>query len=214
MKNVDLLPQRYVDRLTRRRYRRRNLLWSLTVLGALGLLYLMTDARIRAASARLAEYQEEQELQERTQTRWEALRYRKAELQRQSDVIDRVDDDAPVDLVMAELSGFLNEAMAIRAIELERVEDDTAHLAALAEQDASESTRTVTRVRLEGVAPSDVDIGMFYGKLSASPLFEKVELRYTRERVEANRVMRAFEVCFRIVAINVSRSSTKGFEAG
>ena len=52
------------------------------------------------------------------------------------------------------------------------------------------------KLKLHGVAPTDVDVGDFLARLTAKPLFSQVELAYSQERVENAHVMRDFAITF------------------
>jgi len=51
-----------------------------------------------------------------------------------------------------------------------------------------------TEVVLRAVAATDVEIGIFFGKLTASPLFDDIRLGFSREMERAGRAMREFEL--------------------
>ena len=52
------------------------------------------------------------------------------------------------------------------------------------------------RVRLVGVAPTDVDLATFLARLTSKPFFEGIAMTYARDRSEQGHVMREFEVLF------------------
>ena len=52
------------------------------------------------------------------------------------------------------------------------------------------------RVKLIGVAPTDVDIASFLTKLTAKPVFDSISMTRSKERPENGHVMREFEVTF------------------
>lgn len=54
------------------------------------------------------------------------------------------------------------------------------------------------RLRLVGVAPSDVDVANFLAALTSRPYLERAAMTYARDRVSGGRVMREFEVTFQI----------------
>jgi hypothetical protein len=57
------------------------------------------------------------------------------------------------------------------------------------------SRQRITRIRLviTGLAPSDVDIANFVGQLASSPLFEDVNMGYTREIQFQGKTARQFK---------------------
>ena len=50
------------------------------------------------------------------------------------------------------------------------------------------------KVKLVGVAPSDVDLANFLAGLTQVPFFEQVSIAYARDKVEAGHILREFEV--------------------
>jgi len=63
--------------------------------------------------------------------------------------------------------------------------------------------RGPTRVVLTGVAGTDVQVGVLFGRLAEAPLFHDVKLSFSRETQQAGRQMREFELTFtlqRVVA--------------
>ncbi len=54
------------------------------------------------------------------------------------------------------------------------------------------------RVRLQGVAPTDVELATFLTELNKVPFLEHVAPTYARDRREAGHVLREFELTFTI----------------
>ena len=54
------------------------------------------------------------------------------------------------------------------------------------------------KVRLKGVAPTDVDLANFLARLSGIAYFENVAMTYAKDRSESGHVMREYEVTFAI----------------
>lgn len=67
---------------------------------------------------------------------------------------------------------------------------------------AQETVDRKLKVRLVGVAPSDVDVANFLAGLSARTHFDQVAMTYARDRASDGRLMREFEVTF-FVDLNV-----------
>jgi Tfp pilus assembly protein PilN len=53
-------------------------------------------------------------------------------------------------------------------------------------------------VRIQCVAPTDVELTDFMTRLSAKPFFEQIAVTYAKECTQNGRVMREFEVTFRV----------------
>lgn len=54
------------------------------------------------------------------------------------------------------------------------------------------------RVKLVGVAPTDVDIANFLAGLTNKPCFDEVAMTYAKDRIQAGHIMREFELAFLI----------------
>jgi len=54
------------------------------------------------------------------------------------------------------------------------------------------------RVRLTGVAPTDVDVATFINELYRVPFFEQVTMQYAKDRREQGHLMREFELAFTV----------------
>jgi hypothetical protein len=65
-------------------------------------------------------------------------------------------------------------------------------------QPAREVVERKLRVKLVGVAPSDVEVANFLAGLSSRSYFDQVAMTYARDRSSEGRLMREFEVAFLI----------------
>lgn len=202
MKDIDFLPLKYHETVHRRRENRKNALLCALLVMAFGGLHLMNASRIRTTEAalnvlragdqsRYAEIQRLRELQTRRQT-----------LQEQEALLERLDDDAPVDAVLAELTRLMPKGMRVKALSIKvepvQVVDPKTAPDPVLDRDA-------TRGSLTGLAVSDVEVGIFFGKLSASPLFGEVSLAFSRDAGPQHPGAREFELGFRVLRVTVSK---------
>jgi hypothetical protein len=65
--------------------------------------------------------------------------------------------------------------------------------------------RGPTRLVLRGEASSDIQVGIFVGKLSACQLFDDVQLKFSREAESPGALDRAFELAFTVKRIALDR---------
>ena len=196
MKEIDFLPARFHETYRQRRQSRQNVAYSLLIGVALVGLHLGNAARLRTAEAALADAGPCDALATANQTRIEALQLRRGELGKRADLLARLQDDAPLSGVLAMITQYLGDRMALRQVRIETVMERAP------DEQSSESVRR-TQATIGGVATNDVEVGAFYGRLSECPVFEKVEIKYTRQTVLANRQMRAFELTFGIRPLKV-----------
>jgi Tfp pilus assembly protein PilN len=54
------------------------------------------------------------------------------------------------------------------------------------------------RIRVQGVAPTDVELASLLTDLTKVPFFDRVTPTYTRDRREAGHIMREFELTFQV----------------
>jgi len=106
--------------------------------------------------------------------------------------------------IFAELSRLLPKSMSITKFSLEATEvpvkvqraiDTEASNRPRPAEPAKEKVKMVKRVTvaIEGLAPNDVDVANFIGQLSACPLFENVDMGYTKTVQFRGREAREFQ---------------------
>jgi Tfp pilus assembly protein PilN len=191
VKEIDFLPQRWRDAQRHRRQNRRNAFWLILMAAALGILYFSNATRIRAVAA-VAERPEAVSLEALVNRKAE-LEARRAVLRSKGDVCSHLDDAAPPDALLAEITRLLSRSMALRALTLETI--------------VSPVGSEVTQVSLEGVAATDVDVGIFFERLASSPLFDQVEMKYSKQDHASGRLVRAFSFRFEVNRVLASPGS-------
>jgi hypothetical protein len=108
--------------------------------------------------------------------------------------------------------GEMDELMGKQTFVLELAIDTEEHVRSAApavaamtgdpSQKPREQVERKLRVRLVGVAPSDVDVANFLAGLSSRSYFDQVAMTYARDRASDGRLMREFEVTF-LINLNV-----------
>lgn len=203
MKELDFLPQAYHDNNRRRLQTRRNVLMCLGLGLAMLCLHGLNLTRINSAHAALSDLRN-------GSGGWQTARTQLAELETQRnvcrqklDLINRLEDAAPLDAAIGEVTSLMSESMALTAVHVDTGSNE-ASPAGKAENTAI-ATPTTTRVRMTGVAATDVEVGIFLGKLSGCPLFTDVTLSFSRDTRDQGRKMRAFEVKFTLRPVEESR---------
>lgn len=211
MENIDFLP----ERIRLQRARRARLLRQVHLLAvcaaALVLLGYVRQGRISKVRGEVAMLTERAANTRQQLTERNHLEKQLAEMM----IMKRIDDDlgsrADALDVLAALHRILPESMALTDLNLETMEvqvpvegaDTRNHSsrAVAAGSTRGSKTRTVKRVRLQinGIAPTDVDVANFIGQLSASPLFEDVNMGYARNTTIRERTAREFQVSCYVV---------------
>lgn len=105
-------------------------------------------------------------------------------------LLTTLDEVMPRDMTLLELTVDTEEAPMLPA----------GTLAARAQQrqkrEGKDFAESRLRLRLRGVAPTDVDLAEFLRMVTARPFFKNVELLYSHEKQQEGRIMREFEVSF------------------
>ena len=203
MKELDFLPRSFREARRRRHVIRRNTLYSIGLAIALGCLHVINQSEIRSAQASLAATHANNEERNVDQHRLQTLRAREQVLEDRLEWVSRLEDDAPLDAVIAEITRHMDNAMAIRSLVVETTPVGNA------DPDWTDPLldRGPTRVVLDGVAPNDVQVGIFFGRLAECALFDDVKMSFSQEAEEVSRQMREFQLIFTVrrVATNGSR---------
>lgn len=107
-----------------------------------------------------------------------------------SRMIDRLDEIMPHEMALLDL-GFQVEERPRAAYPLVTV-------AAAGSDARALTTDRRLRVRLRGVAPTDVDVARFLAHLGNVPYFDEVSMTYAKDRAQSGHMMREFEVTFSV----------------
>lgn len=190
MKDIDFLPQVFHAAMRRRRQFRRNSVYALALIGAMSVLHSVSTARLRTAEAALAIVQTGDAERLALQARIDGLEARCQTLRKQVGLLAVLDDDAPLDAILGEITRRMTRSMSLRGLTLQSVR------AALATEVPAGTTpaQKGTELTIRAVAASDVEVGVFFGKLSSCPLFDEVRLSYSKEVEFQGRLMREFEL--------------------
>ncbi|MBP7937453.1 MAG: hypothetical protein KA354_22650 [Phycisphaerae bacterium] len=211
MKELDFLPPSYHLANAHRREWRRNLVLSLLAIASLAGLHQVNDGRIRTATADLQAIDAGIGSVQHARDKLTALSERKSRLSRQAALAADLRDQAPLDAVVAEITAMLNNSIVLRAIEINTRPPGEYPLRPLHSPDppasvtgAGTETRDTARssaarygplqVLMTGIAGSDMEVGMFYGRLSSSSRVTDLHMNYTRETELCGRHMREFEI--------------------
>jgi hypothetical protein len=206
VKDLDFLPASFHMAAQRRQMNRRNTVLSICVaMGLLG-LHWVNESRLRTAQAALQNLQSDSILRENQAARLEVLTVRKHVLCQRQSMIDQLDDDAPLDIVLAEITRMLSKQMQVHSLILavQPVVPESKHTV------DPIVTRGPTQITMRGEAQSDVQVGILVGKLSACQLFEDVRLKFSRAADSGSVLGREFELTFGLKRIALNRQGLQG----
>jgi hypothetical protein len=212
MKELDFLPQSFHEAIRRRWRNRRNLLYTLAVVTGLAVVHGLTQSEIRSAEAALNTFHEGAGLRGSQRARLIALQQVKIGLQSKADLLNQLEDDAPIDAVIAEIDRLMESNMALRDVSIRTVSPPEpvtprTPAAGTSPRVGQETQRGRLEAVLKGVAANDVQVGTFFGRLSSCPLLEEVRLSYSREAQQSGRSMREFELKFAIRRVALAPTS-------
>jgi hypothetical protein len=215
MKELDFLPRSYHLAIARRRQWRRNFVLSLLAIVSLAGLHQVNEGRIRSTKANLQAIDEGIGSFRQAHGDLTELSERKSRLSRQAALAGSLKDDAPLDAIIAEITAMLNDGMALRTIEItaQPPEEFAVHSASstggpMSVTGDKAEGRGTTRLpasrygplqaRMTGIAGSDMEVGVFYGRMGASSMFDHLRMNYSRETEHHGRRLREFEITLAI----------------
>ncbi len=194
MKELDFLPRDFHEARRRRYLMRRNTLYLIALGIALGCLHFVNGSQLRSAKASLDAFHAGDHERNLQRNRLRELRAGKQGLEARLGLLSRLDDDAPLDIVVAQITRYMNDSMAIRSLVVESTPLENA------DPEASDPLldRGPTQVVLGGIAATDVEVGIFFGRVAECALFDDVKLSFSRKIEEAGRQMCEFELIFKV----------------
>lgn len=204
METVDFLPERVrAGRARRRQLIRQGYLLALAVAGMVLLGFLRQD-RLAKAQADLDMLQDRTATVQRELTLRDTLQKQLGELLIKERISNQLGSRFdPLDL-MSELERLMPRGMSLVNLNLEAVRLELPGESAFAAgrrsapaPEAKDSGTNRIRLQITGIAPTDVDIANFIGQLSASPLFEDVNMGYARSTSVKGHKAREFQaLCY------------------
>lgn len=207
MKELDFLPQSVHEARRQRQQTRRNTIFTVALCCGLAGLHSVNNTRIASAEAALQAVRTDNGAWRFALNRVQALQSTKRALQERADLISRLEDNAPLDAVLANITQLLGESMSIRSLVIEPElavpsSQSPAVAAAAGESKDEQVTQPPVHVRLVGTATSDVEVGIFVGRLSGSVLFDNVKLQFSRQLEDGG--MREFELRFQVRRVEIN----------
>jgi hypothetical protein len=202
MREVEFLPDWYPKVRQRKRMVALQAWITLILICGLGLWILMAQRNVHAREVELAGLGSDLNQSETELARLEELLELQRKLGQQNGIFIRIGRPVESTRIITTLDQLMPRDMALLDLSLDTEEapKPAGTLAARAqqEQQAAQKPESWLRLRLHGVAPTDVDLAEFLSKVTATPFFKQVELVYSHERQQGGRVMREFEVSFLI----------------
>src|SRR5439155_8358611 len=169
--------------------------WITLLLAAgLGLWMLLVQRNVHLKESDLARLKTDLTQSETEVDRLNDLLKLQDQLNAQNEIFEKIGRPVDTTKLLATLDQLMPQAMALIELSIETEEATKSAGTSLASRAAQEKSERKLKLKLHGVAPTDVDVGDFLVRLAAKPLFSQVELAYSHERVEAAHVMRDFAI--------------------
>ncbi len=181
MHDIDFLPSSVRAQRSRRRRRFRQIniaviVAALLILGGVARQQSVSavQQRLDAVESEVHSIQSQVALREQLEREW-------SELLRKQEIDSHLGSRLTARDVLAELGNLLPESMALSTLTLETTTEV-----------GGRNVRRRIRLTITGLAPSDVQVANFVGRMSASPLFDDVSMGYAKQTTVQGRIGREF----------------------
>lgn len=207
MQNIDFLPEKIKQQRARRRRLVRQGYLLVVCLISLGVLGYIRHGRINKAQAQLVLLDERVKNVRQQLAMREDLERQQAELLIKKRIDDLLGSRVDTLDLLAELERVLPATVSLTSLKIEAMDVRVPIKPVKVEAGQTvpgtqrQRERTIRRVRLllTGLAPTDVAVANFIGQLSASPVFEDVNMGYTKNVIFENHVARQFQTSCHVV---------------
>jgi len=202
MREVEFLPEWY-PKVRRRKHLMAVQAWATIILiSGLGLWMLLVQRNVHAREVELNSLRSDLNQSEVDIQRLEDLLSLQRDLGKQDGIFAKIGRPVETTRVLTTLEQLMPRDMALLDLSVDTEETTPKVSGSLASRAAQEArnvkTETALRLKVHGVAPTDMDLAEFLAKLTARPFFKQVDLTYSHERADSGHIMREFEVTFAI----------------
>ena len=201
MREIDFLPPWYAQFLRRKRTVFFQTWVTLGVAMGLGLWLFLAERNQRSAEAVLDTLSGQIQQTSTQLQQMERLEMLRRQLRQQAEVLTKLGIHVEAGRLISKLSDATPPSLSLLSLNIDTdeipVQLSTTERASLKEGSRPPVDRRL-RVRLQGVAPTDLELATFLTDLNQTSFFERPALTYVKERKEAGHVLREFEVTFSI----------------
>jgi Tfp pilus assembly protein PilN len=201
MPDIEFLPAWYTGLLKKRRMVRLQVWLTLAIAAWLGLWVFLADRNQRNAESAVASLKG-QILQTDSQIQqMERLEVLRKQWRQQAEVLEKLGLHVESSRLLGRIAEALPAGVSFMGMNVD-FEESPVQLTAAARAAMKDPNATIMdrriRVRLQGVAPTDVDLATFLTELSKTPFFDHIAPTYAKDRREAGHILREFEVTFTV----------------
>jgi len=201
MREIDFLPPWYAQFLRRKRTVFFQTWVTLGVALGLGLWVFLAERNERSAEGVLDTLSGQIQQTSTQLQQMERLEMLRRQLRQQAEVLTKLGIHVEAGRLISKLSDATPPSLSFLSINIDTdeipVQLSAAERATLKEGSKPPVDRR-RRVRLQGVAPTDLELATFLTDLNQTSFFERPALTYVKERKEMGHVLREFEVTFSI----------------
>jgi len=201
MREIDFLPPWYTQFLGRRRMVFFQTWVTVGIALGLGLWMFLVDRNQRTAemvSESLSSQLQQTNAQLLQMQRLESLR---RQLRLQAEVLTKLGIHVEAGRLISKLAESMPPSVSLLSLNID-TDEIPVNLSAAERASLKEGSRPPVdrrlRIKLQGVAPTDVEMATFLTELNQVSFFERVAPTYVRDRREAGHVLREFELTFSI----------------
>jgi Tfp pilus assembly protein PilN len=199
MREIDFLPPWYSQFLRRRRTVFFQTWVTIGVALGLGLWMFLADRNQRSAENVLDGLRGQLQQTSAQLQQMDRLEMLRKQLRQQAEVLIRLGIHVESGRLITKLAEAMPPSLSLLSLNID-TDEIPVQLSAAERATLKEGTRPPVdrrlRVRLQGVAPTDVELATFLTELNQAPFFERPALTYVRDRRESGHVLREFEVTF------------------
>jgi len=201
MREIEFLPPWYAQFLRRRRTVFFQTWVTVGVTLGLALWIFLADRNQRSAelvSDSLSGQLQQTNAQLQQMQRLESLR---RQLRTQAEVLTKLGIHVEAGRLISKLADSMPPSVSLLSLNID-TDEIPVNLSAAERASLKDGARPPVdrrlRIKLAGVAPTDVEMATFLTELNQVPFFERVAPTYVRDRREAGHVLREFELTFSI----------------
>lgn len=201
MRDLEFLPQWHRKLRARRRALFTQVWATLALVFSAALWLWLANVNIRQNSQTLHALDTQSRQLEQEMAQMERLESLLKQFKQQDEVLKQLGVHVESGRLIARIADALPESVALTNINFDilerKVQLTGMQQAALKDPSTIPMDRRML-VKVDGVAPSDVELATILTELSRSPFFENVTPVFSRDKRQNNRVLREFEVTFSI----------------
>jgi len=201
MREIDFLPPWYAQFLRRKRTVFFQTWVTLGVALGLGLWVFLAERNERSAEGVLDTLSGQIQQTSTQLQQMERLEMLRRQLRQQAEVLTKLGIHVEAGRLISKLSDATPPSLSFLSLNIDTdeipVQLSAAERGTLKEGSKPPVDRRL-RVRLQGVAPTDLELATFLTDLNQTSFFERPALTYVKERKEMGHVLREFEVTFSI----------------